>query len=57
LRSPPRLLKLSVAGVCHFRIASVNVVPLCRPLAVEYPAAAVLSESFEVVVGQPREDE
>ena len=42
-------------GVAHFgclTAASVNVVPECRPLSVEYAAAPLAFASFAVAVGQ-----
>lgn len=42
-------------GVGHARAASVSVVPECRPLSVEYPAAQVVFESPAVAVGQHEE--
>jgi hypothetical protein len=38
-------------GVGHRTAASVNVVPECRPLAVEYPAAPLAFASVAVAVG------
>ena len=47
--------KSRAAGVGHVAnlAASVNVVPECRPLSVEYPAAPLERESSRVGVGQP----
>lgn len=42
-------------GVGHARIASVSVVPECRPLSVEYAAAPEDALSFAVAVGQHEE--
>lgn len=42
-------------GVGHWRTASVNVVPACLPLSVEYPAAPEELESCLVAVGQHEE--
>jgi hypothetical protein len=39
-------------GVLHTRAASVSVVPLCRPLSVEYAAAPEEFASIDVAVGQ-----
>jgi hypothetical protein len=50
----PRLLSLAV-GVGQFRAASVSVVPLCRPLSVEYAALPEDFESIAVDVGQDEE--
>ena len=46
---------IDALGVGHpaNRAASVNVVPECRPLSVEYPAAALDAESPRVGVGHP----
>jgi len=50
LASP--LFQSRAEGVAHSRIASVSVVPACRPLSVEYPAAPEDFASVVVAVGQ-----
>ncbi len=54
LGSVPSFQSLAV-GVAQLRARSVSVTPLCRPLAVEYPAAPQLFESPATGVGQHKD--
>lgn len=49
------LLRLTPFAFSQASIASVSVVPECRPLSVEYPAAPELFASVLVAVGQDEE--
>ena len=54
LGSVPSFQSLAV-GVAQLRARSVSVMPECRPLAVEYPAAPQLFESPATGVGQHKD--